>query len=1177
MANELIIGGTERISYLRADSLRVEQSGGAFAAVCSFTLDEIGAASLPIAERDTVLIKDSNGTLFAGEVQDIDWDTVAIRQSGRAMSVHCTDYNRLIEETIIAGGTEYVAYSDAQILDRLFSAYRSDIDATTHVNEIKLSMTVDFGNTTLLDAVQQIAKQAGATWYVDYAKRLHWFNGSEGNQAAWFLSDYPGGGTAFPYQSISRRSSGKNIVNQVLIVGRGNLTSYVEHAASIGSFGPRATVIQDTNITTVGSADSRGTAVLNKYAYPEVTYNVRTRKKGLRAGMDVPLKSQDWGIDEVLTVRRLTIQWSGESQIRSYDLELGDGVAKGVRSGGSYDTEAGQRAVEGSVQDLEDSVFDTDEPATPTFSSGNLSTGVREQNDGTQLVWVTITWGAVTDDDLAYYEVQLSTASDFSADVMTRRHPKDGDREETWEGVQGNTTYYFRVRAIDWAGNASAWSSTENTASSADSGSPAQVGSLTAAGARTIIGLSWAENTEADLARYEVQRSPNGSTSWATKAYIRTTHWIDEDFTEAQVLAQDTFYYRVRAIDTSGNEGTFSANASASLDPLGSDVLASDVIIARHVGTNKIITDTANIGTAVIESADINEIYAEKLAVTVGGYNLLANSGFNDDDDGDGVPDEWTHWTNGSNVTYELDTSTKVVGSSCFHYTQSTGDLDGEIARIEQDITLADVPLAVGDDFVLSGYIKADSISNLTVRIRVRWRDSGNNAIQSDYAGQVASDQDWTRHTVTNTVPATAVKAEVHCVIILTANDGTGEARFDAIKIERGDMATAWTTGLVGNVIIDSNRVQVEDSGAKVWMGKRGGSLGMWGEDASGNLQVGWYASGSNKGAIQAAGTALRLDADGLTMEAANAGWSTADERMMVEWTEGTASRAMVYGLHHGAGTDGGALILQAEGEAPLIHLSDQVIIGTPIDRFSAIDAQFESERNGNMGIGLTIHQGTHTDQFLAFKNLAINHGMTDITDSDTVFYSEMLHGTDGGIALVGLTDGTTQPTAFLVSGIAAAANTNKTTSADAVVQIEARLEDAPSIKNVTSNGNLMCVKNGSTTRFIVDAEGDIYRDATTNRYDAFDDGLVVQDLKSVLTRNWDRVIHYNAELLEEMGIIGPADQNGERMLSQRNLDSLFMGAIEQLYRKVEDLSNEKDSLFGNPSHRLGGAGSAHG
>jgi len=67
-------------------------------------------------------------------------------------------------------------------------------------------------------------------------------------------------------------------------------------------------------------------------------------------------------------------------------------------------------------------------------------------------------------------------------------------------------------------------------------------------------------------------------------------------------------------------------------------------------------------------------------------------------------------------------------------------------------------------------------------------------------------------------------------------------------------------------VVIDSNRVQVVDSDAKVWLGKRGASLGMWGEDAEGALQVGWYASGDNAGAILAGAGATRLDENGVTV-----------------------------------------------------------------------------------------------------------------------------------------------------------------------------------------------------------------------------------------------------------------------------------------------------------------------
>jgi len=301
-------------------------------------------------------------------------------------------------------------------------------------------------------------------------------------------------------------------------------------------------------------------------------------------------------------------------------------------------------------------------------------------------------------------------------------------------------------------------------------------------------------------------------------------------------------------------------------DYAGDKWLAYDPTKSLRIRGNALIDGTVTTG-----KLDAGAVTVEKLDVVVGGYNVLINSGINDDDDDDGVPDEWTEGGTATSYSESLSTANKIVGVASWRLYIQTGNLAGQYRNMLQDVVLADVPLAVGDDFVLSGYVDTGSVSNGQALLLVQWLDSGSGVLQTDNAANITTDTPWTRYSVTNTVPAGAVKARVRCRAVATQDDGTVNAYFDAIKLERGDVPTAWTTGMIGNVIIDSNRVQVQDSNAKVWIGKRGASLGMWGEDTAGNLQVGWYASGPNAGAIVAGGSVLVLNDDGIDIEVSTA------------------------------------------------------------------------------------------------------------------------------------------------------------------------------------------------------------------------------------------------------------------------------------------------------------------
>jgi hypothetical protein len=72
---------------------------------------------------------------------------------------------------------------------------------------------------------------------------------------------------------------------------------------------------------------------------------------------------------------------------------------------------------------------------------------------------VTVKWSNVTDDDLAYYIFEYSTASDFSSNVVSESISGTSKSLTLSDGV----TYHFRVRAVDTLGNRSEWSSPKQT------------------------------------------------------------------------------------------------------------------------------------------------------------------------------------------------------------------------------------------------------------------------------------------------------------------------------------------------------------------------------------------------------------------------------------------------------------------------------------------------------------------------------------------------------------------------------------------------------------------------------------------------------------------------------------------------------------------------------------------
>src|SRR6185295_17772648 len=68
------------------------------------------------------------------------------------------------------------------------------------------------------------------------------------------------------------------------------------------------------------------------------------------------------------------------------------------------------------------------------------------------------------------------------------------------------------------------------------------------------IALSWSASVEtggSGFSNYDLQRSANGGTSWATIASPTTESYLD-------TMPQGTYVYRVRASDIAGNNSAYS-------------------------------------------------------------------------------------------------------------------------------------------------------------------------------------------------------------------------------------------------------------------------------------------------------------------------------------------------------------------------------------------------------------------------------------------------------------------------------------------------------------------------------------------------------------------------------------------------------------------------------------------
>lgn len=615
----ITVGGNDISSAVRVESIKVEQvaSRSGVVATASFECVDDGA-SLSIAAKDAVVIDDGGTTYFKGEVAGAP-EREEIAPDKLIWYVECQDYNQLLRETVVPSESYAQGEADSDTIDDLFSTYRSDINSTTYVSTVDGSMeAIEFKAQSLARALGDICKRTGSRFYVDFDKNLHYYDDTA-NVAAAGLSDSYDGVNTFRYWGL-RRLGDVGIVNRVYVVGK-ELAIWSEDAASVAAYGEREAVVKDRGITTAQGAADRGTAYLAANKDPAETYELKTLKGGFEAGQKVELTSSVYSLSaqEFLILSITTTFLRGDLPV--YALVVGDDVLDAASSQGTVLDQVD--AVEGEISTIGDSVFDTDAPAAPSFVGGNITTGVSEDADGHQMVWIRVTWGSVADDDLDHYEVQCADNSSFNWPRI--QHVQAGDtREVVFEGLVGNTDHYLRVRAVDWVGNYSAWSPQPDgyltQTSAADTTAPAQVANLSAASSRTLVGLQWDANSEADLSHYEIQRADDDSGSpgtWGTIATAKLNYYVDQDFTDGEISAEDTFWYRVRAVDTSGNEGDWATQTSMSLNRLKDDHIAANTITAASIAADTITASEIVANTITASEIAANTITATELNVSM--------------------------------------------------------------------------------------------------------------------------------------------------------------------------------------------------------------------------------------------------------------------------------------------------------------------------------------------------------------------------------------------------------------------------------------------------------------------------------------------------------------------------------------------------------------------------------
>jgi subtilisin family serine protease/fibronectin type 3 domain-containing protein len=186
----------------------------------------------------------------------------------------------------------------------------------------------------------------------------------------------------------------------------------------------------------------------------------------------------------------------------------------------------------------------------------------------------------------------------------------------TQTGLTNGTAYTYRVTAYDAVSNESETSAAVS-ATPADATPPAAPTALTATAGDARVALDWADNAEADLAGYRIERK-HADGSWSAITTVTASAYTHTGLTNGTA-----YTYRVVAYDTSGNESTPSDEASAT--PLDTMAPAAPTGLTATASDGQVALDWADNGEADLAGYRVyrrnaDGSWPEIATVTASGY-----------------------------------------------------------------------------------------------------------------------------------------------------------------------------------------------------------------------------------------------------------------------------------------------------------------------------------------------------------------------------------------------------------------------------------------------------------------------------------------------------------------------------------------------------------------------------
>jgi hypothetical protein len=213
---------------------------------------------------------------------------------------------------------------------------------------------------------------------------------------------------------------------------------------------------------------------------------------------------------------------------------------------------------------------------------------------------------------------------------------------------------------------------------------------------------------------------------------------------------------------------------------------------------------------------------------------------------------------------------------------------------------------------------------------------------------------------------------------------------------------------------------------------------------------------------------------------------------------------------------------------------------------------------NANMTVGLTINQGSNTNQIFAEKGSGVAHGVTDLTETDTYGFDTQQQPNAGGRKMWGIGEAAGSTIGLSINGVSGSNDTSDTSSSNAGTVVAGYSASGAALADFGSTANVIAIKNNATTIAIWKGNGDMHITNTTlTALDGYDDAALLRAgelsrTEGIIRSKWDDAIPYDQQELKETGVLSSQGHfwNLQRLNSLQN-NAIWQNRIDLEETKI--------------------------